>query len=65
MTDLSFVHCGSTCLIRVHTEAGQDWCAENLPDEAVQWTGAIVVKPRYLQAIADGAASDGLTISSD
>jgi hypothetical protein len=63
MSDLSFANLGSLWLLRAESENGQDWIAENLPDNAIQWSGAIVVEPRYVHAIADGAQSDGLRVS--
>jgi hypothetical protein len=53
---------GSICLLVPVTPAGQDWCDEHLPADAMKWGKAIVVEPRYISDIIDGAADDGLEV---
>lgn len=53
---------GSICLLVAVTPAGEEWIAEHIPADAMKWGKAIVVEPRFVQDIAEGAISDGLTV---
>ena len=53
---------GSIVLLRAQTAAGRDWIAEHIPSDAQWWSGAVVVEPRYIGAIIDGAINDGLEV---
>jgi hypothetical protein len=62
--DLSCICHGSIWLIYANTETGQAWVAEHIDEEATRWhSGAVVVEPRYVAAIAEGAMADGLTVA--
>lgn len=43
------------------SQAGQDWLDENIGQDAMSWGGGLVVEHRYLEAILEGMAADGLT----
>lgn len=60
--DLDFANCGSLFVLSANTDAGRDWIAENIPEDAMQWGAGIVVEPRYVDDIANGAMADGLTV---
>ncbi len=62
--DLRFADHGSIWLLHWETDAGRDWCAEHLPEDAQTWAGGIVIEPRYVEAIATGAVADGLEITA-
>lgn len=63
MTDLTFTDHGSIVLLRADTEAGTEWIAEHIPEDAQSWCGQIVVEPRYVSNIYFGAANDGLDVN--
>jgi hypothetical protein len=54
---------GSIVLLRGNSEAGRAWIAEHIPSDAQWWSGAVVVEPRYIGAIVDGAIADGLAVA--
>ena len=59
--DLLFENHLSLFLIRPVSPAGQTWLDENVGDEnTLTFGGAVVCEPRYVEEIANGAASDGL-----
>jgi hypothetical protein len=61
--DLVFENHGSVFLIRPLSESGQQWLDENVGDEnTLTFGGAIVCEPRYVEAIAHGAAEAGLVV---
>lgn len=62
MPDLTITNHGSIILLRGETPAGQDWLSEHIDSEAQGWCGAIVVEPRYIGAIINGAINDGLEV---
>lgn len=65
MIDIDFQNHGSICVIFGRTPEGQAWLADNVNqgDETQQWAGGIVVEPRYVSDIAEGALAEGLDIS--
>jgi len=62
MPDFTFTNHGSITTLRPNTPAASAWVDENIPADAMQWAGAVVIEPRYADPILDGIASDGLTI---
>lgn len=55
---------GSLILLRPMNAAAKQWLIDNVgtPEDEVQWFGgALVVQPRYLNDLVDGAHADGLT----
>lgn len=61
--DLVIQDHGSIVLLRGNSEAGRTWIAEHIPSDAQWWSGAVVVEPRYIGAIVDGAIADGLAVA--
>ena len=68
MSDLEFTDHGSIWLLAAKTPAGKAWLAENVEDsnDVMHWgnNGAIVVEPRYVFDIVDGAEMDGLRVTT-
>jgi hypothetical protein len=62
MRDFVIHNHGSIFLLQPESEAGRAWIAEHIPEDAQTWGDAIVVEHRYIDAIAAGAMSDGLTV---
>lgn len=62
MADLSISNQGSIFLLRAESDAGREWIAEHIPDDAQSFGGAIVVEHRYIGDIAQGAMNDGLEV---
>jgi hypothetical protein len=64
MADLTFMDHGTIVTMRPDTDAGREWVETNIPDDAMTFGGAIVIEHRYANAIIDGAANDGLEVST-
>jgi hypothetical protein len=62
MADLSVDNHGSILILRGETAEGKDWISEHIPSDAQSWCGGVVVEPRYLDAIVEGAMNDGLEV---
>lgn len=62
MADLSIQNEGSIFLLRAHTDAGNAWIEQHIPDDAQSFGGAIVVEHRYIADIVAGAIDDGLEV---
>jgi len=60
--DVQFRNHGSIWLAQPLTAAAGDWIAEHIPEDAQYWGDAVVIEPRYVAAIAEGMANDGLEI---
>lgn len=52
---------GSVVLVRPHTTDVRDWLVENISDEAQWFGGALVVEPRYVEALFLGLVGEGFT----
>jgi hypothetical protein len=65
MADLSFANHGSIWLMTPETPAGEEWIADHIPEDAQLFWGrnSIVIEPRYVRAIVEGAAADGLEVA--
>ena len=55
---------GSICLLTPLTPAAEDWVASCLPSERQTFGRAIVIEPRYVDAIVHGFMEDNLTVES-
>ncbi|MFB3907913.1 MAG: hypothetical protein ACE15D_05885 [Candidatus Eisenbacteria bacterium] len=53
---------GSLAMIRPLTDDAHDWLRENLADSAVWVQGAVVLEPRFLQAIVSDMNDAGLQV---
>lgn len=62
--DLHIANHGSIYILTPLTRMGRKWVRENLPEDALMWGGGIVVEPRYVGDILQGAEHDGLTVRS-
>ena len=62
MPDVNIENHGSLVLIRPLTEAASDWLDENISEDAQHFGGAVVVEPRYVEAIVEGMQNDGLEV---
>lgn len=61
-SDIRFINHGSVALMFPLTRLGKDWVKSNIPADAMTFGAAIVVEPRYIYEIADGAHADGLNV---
>jgi hypothetical protein len=62
MTDIIIHDHGSICILNHFTDAGAEWCAEHLPDDALMMGDGIVVEPRYVGPIVEGMIDAGLEV---
>ena len=62
MADVKIENHGSLVLIRPLTEAASDWLDENISEDVQHFGGAVVVEPRYVEAIVEGMQNDGLEV---
>ena len=62
MADVKIENHGSLVLIRPLTEAASDWLDENISEDAQHFGAAVVVEPRYVEAIVEGMQNDGLEV---
>jgi len=63
-TDLEFTDHGSIWLLRAASPRGGEWLDEHVEAGGETWCGAIVVEPRYVFDIVDGAEMDGLRVTT-
>tara|TARA_R110000737_G_scaffold171274_1_gene196864 strand:+ start:303 stop:509 length:207 start_codon:yes stop_codon:yes gene_type:complete len=64
MTDITVSNHGSIVLLTPVSEIGEGWLEEHIPSDALTWgKNSIVVEPRYVGDIIDGAAADGLAVA--
>ena len=61
MTDIIFDDHGSLILAHPLTNPGADWIDERL-GHATKWGNAVVIEPRFVQPIIEGARADGLNV---
>jgi hypothetical protein len=62
MRDFALQDHGSLMLLVPLTMPAQEWVDENIPADAMHWGAAIVVEPRYIGPIIEGATGDGLIV---
>ena len=65
MPDINVQNHGSILVLSGVSEAGKSWLNDNViePNSEVQmWGGGVVVEPRYVDHIVDGARNDGLEV---
>jgi hypothetical protein len=53
---------GSIILLHPATETAADWLRDHVAEDAQWWAGALVVEPRYVEDIVNGAREDGLEV---
>jgi hypothetical protein len=54
---------GSLFLLHPTTRYAQQWLSDHVAEDALWWAGALVVEPRYVEAIVEGAVGDGLEVA--
>lgn len=63
MADLQIQNHGSIFIMTPTSKAGHQWVDECIPVDATRWGQcSIVIEPRYLENIIDGACCAGLSI---
>lgn len=60
--DVVVIDHGSLVGMTPTSEAAREWMREHIPDDAQRLGRALMVEPRYADAILDGMAADGLVI---
>ena len=60
--DVRVTNEGNLILFEPCTLAAREWLNLHVPTEATYWAGQLVVEHRYAYDLADGMASDGLTL---
>jgi hypothetical protein len=55
---------GTVALLQPISGEAQRWVEENITPEHMTWGESVVVEPRYLGAILEGAVADGLVIAA-
>jgi hypothetical protein len=53
---------GSLFLVQPITVRAAEWLLEHTADDAIYWVGALVVEPRYAEALVAGMRESGLTV---
>lgn len=62
-SDIKADNHGSLWLLAGLTAVGVQWISENVgDDETLTFGGAVVVEPRYIVPIVDGARAEGLEV---
>ena len=56
---------GTIMLLTPQNDAAHDWLRDNVSDTTTHWGGSIVVEPRYLMPILEGARAEGFTIGQE
>jgi hypothetical protein len=60
ISDFVAMHHGSICLLYPKTDAASEWVKDNLPDNVMWWNKGVVIEPRHIGKILDGAEQDGM-----
>jgi hypothetical protein len=63
--DFKLENHGCLFLLRPLSSAAKEWMNQNLPVDSSEtqfWSEAIVIEPRYVDAIVDGIIGDGLVL---
>lgn len=60
--DIKAVNHGSLWLLFGETGAGEVWLKDNIDPEALTFGTGIVVEPRYVEDIIEGARESGLEV---
>jgi hypothetical protein len=61
-TDITVEHPGSIFLLQPLNETASDWLHEHVAAGAQWFVSAVVVEPRYVADIVNGAREDGLEV---
>lgn len=63
MTDIRIENHGSLFLLRPLRDVARAWLEEHTDRDAQWWADALVVEPRYVPAIVEGAREAGLEVN--
>ena len=63
MPDFEACNHGSIIMLTPITEAGEDWIACQLAEDAPRLGNSVAIEPRCFGDIAEGIARDGMIIS--
>lgn len=59
--DLTFEDHGSIVIMFANSDAGREWVADHIPEDAPRWgRHGVAIEPRYAEDIVRGAQDDGL-----
>ena len=62
-TDITLHDHGSVVFAHPHTAAAEAWIADHVDTDAQCWGAhALLVEPRYVEALAEGILADGLSV---
>jgi hypothetical protein len=64
LSDLVVHNHGTILIVEPETEVGAAWLEDNIQSDARRWGNGIVVEPRYIRPIIEGAQGDGLVVRS-
>jgi len=62
LADIVFENYGSVCLLRPVNHGAEAWLGQHTAEDALWFGDALVVEPRYVAAIIEGAVEDGLRV---
>ena len=62
-SDVHVIDHGSITIFLPTSDAGRERVANHIGSDAMRWAGGVVVEPRYLADIIDGAQAEGLVVS--
>lgn len=62
MTDFTVQDEGSIVLLTPETPAAKTWVAENIPDDAQRFGGAVVIEHRHAFDVLEGIINYGLVV---
>lgn len=65
MPDVVVADNGTLVGLALITPAAKDWAAEHLPADAPRLGHVVYVEPRFVAAITDGMADDGLEVRTN
>jgi hypothetical protein len=62
--DFELQDVGSIAILFPLTSAAHTWVADHLPNDAIYWTGGVVIEHRFVHDIVNGIVDDGLEVAS-
>lgn len=60
--DIKVTNHGTVFLFDPRTDAGAEWIAANVSDDALWFGGSLAVEPRYARDLAQGMLDAGLDV---
>lgn len=65
MPDFDLSHHGSVNLLTPLSEEAQEWVEEFLPFDRMEWSGSVVIEPRFTLDLLRGIELEGLEVRCD